>query len=149
MARVSQRSVPMPTKSRLKRPSINPLVQIRSPICVYPDASGAPAVLAYRGFAFALDMLGEVKLRLIEGSNMIGTRIQSKVARDACLTAYLALLDERVDESWRERNVRLYDDEQDTCPSTHGHYCCVLPPGHDGDYHQTEGGATRWRRGTP
>ncbi len=97
-------------RTRVVGPSIHPGVEIRLAPRVYPDASGAPAVLAYRGFAFALDMLGEVKLRLIGGDGTTGTRVQSKIARDLCLHAYLTLLDAAVDDDWRERNIHLYDD---------------------------------------
>jgi hypothetical protein len=137
----------MSTKSRRRpaRGGIHPGVEVRSAPHVYPDASGAPAVLAYRGFVFALDMLGEVKLHLIGEGAGLG-RVESKIARDVCLAAYLTLLGERVDEDWRARNIRLYDDEPGTCPSTHGQYRCALAAGHDGDLHQTEGGSTMWHR---
>jgi hypothetical protein len=85
---------------------INPRVNVRS-FEIMSDASGAPSVLAYDGFTFVFDMLGELKLRLIGGT---GSRTASKIARDVCTHAYVTLLEQRVDVAWREANVRMYED---------------------------------------
>lgn len=126
MANASPSTKKTRRRTRDMSPRIHPGVEVHSAPQVYSDASGAPAVLAHRGFVFALDMLGEVKLRLIGGDGMTGTRVRSKIARDLCLHAYLTLLDARVDDDWRERNVRLYDDADDKEPSALAAACAEL-----------------------
>lgn len=95
--------------STTKSNVVHASVVVRS-LEVMGDASGAPAVITCDGFAFAFDMLGEVTLRLI-GSTSRGTRIQSKIARDLCTHAYVTLLEKQVDATWREANIRMYDDD--------------------------------------
>lgn len=92
------------TKSNVTRPDV--VVKLFE---VMPDGSGAPAVLEYRGFAFAFDTLGIMTLRLLRVPES-GTRIGSKIARDVCKHTYVTLLETRVDDAWRTLNILMYDD---------------------------------------
>lgn len=87
---------------------IDPRVIVRL-LEVMPDASGAPAVLEFRGYAFALDQLGETTVRVVEAPPD-ATRAACRVARSMCEHAYATLLECRVTEDWRERNALMYDD---------------------------------------
>lgn len=75
---------------------------------VYPDASGAPAVLSYNGFKFSFDMLGQVK------SNRLGhvSGKERATARKAAISvlekAYQELLKKHTDSEWMDNNKKMY-----------------------------------------
>jgi hypothetical protein len=86
---------------------INPLVngQIQR---VFEDASGAPAVLTYKGYMYACDFLGEAKFNLI-GYPKMGSRTESKIAARECRFAYVQMLLAATTQEWRERSKALYE----------------------------------------
>lgn len=95
------------TKTRTTQDNvINPHVTVRT-FEIMSDASGAPAVLEYRGLTYRFDTLGGLKRELIGGT---GTRLGSRVALDVCTHAYVTLLEKHVNETWREANARMYDE---------------------------------------
>lgn len=74
---------------------------------VMTDASGAPAVISYGGYAFAFDVLGEIKCNLIRP--MYGSRLESKIALDICTAAYRACLKlKTIREGWLDANRAMY-----------------------------------------
>jgi hypothetical protein len=73
---------------------------------VYPDASGAPAVVSCGAYTFAFDCLGEVKQNSIR--QVYGMRKESRIAAARCLSAYNRELSARVDAAWRQKNSELY-----------------------------------------
>ena len=73
---------------------------------IYADASGAPAVLRYNGYAFAFDCLGEIKCNNI--APRYGSRHACKVAQKICEREYRALLAANTTEEWRTANAVLY-----------------------------------------
>jgi hypothetical protein len=94
------------TKRNASKSSINPSVNVRVALRVFDDASGAPAVLEYRGYAFACDCLGEIKMRLI--APVSGTRLANRIAADVVRTAYGQLLEQATNDDWRTRNASMY-----------------------------------------
>jgi hypothetical protein len=76
------------------------------PIRVFEDASGAPVVLRYNGYAFAFDYLGEVKCNNI--APRYGSRVACKVAKDVCEREYRAILEAATTPEWRKANEELY-----------------------------------------
>lgn len=75
-------------------------------IRVFDDASGAPAVLRYNGYAFAFDVLGEIKCNNI--APRYGSRHACKVAQQICEREYRALLDASTTAEWRAANAAMY-----------------------------------------
>lgn len=73
---------------------------------VMPDASGAPAVVSFGPYWYALDYLGEVKCNLL--APISGSRWISKEAARRVRAAYEQELDERTSDEWREKNHALY-----------------------------------------
>lgn len=73
---------------------------------IYTDASGAPAVLRYNGYAFAFDCLGEITCNNI--APCYGSRRACKVAHQICEREYRALLDANTTAEWRAANIALY-----------------------------------------
>lgn len=73
---------------------------------IYADASGAPAVLRYNGYAFAFDCLGEIKCNHI--APRYGSRLACKVAQQICEREYRALLDANTSPEWRAANAAMY-----------------------------------------
>lgn len=73
---------------------------------LHDDASGMPCVLSYRGYVFACDFLGEVKINLIHPAS--GSRRDSKIAADVVRRAYAAMVAQDTDADWIERNRAMY-----------------------------------------
>lgn len=84
------------------------MVTVTVPLRVFSDASGAPAVIAHDGYAFAFDMLGRVTVSCIRP--LFGTRISCERAKDLCEREYAKLIAERVDAEWLARNAAMYAD---------------------------------------
>lgn len=83
-------------------------VEIRS-IVIYPDSSGAPALLVCGPYAFAMDYIaGEIKITLI--NPVSGSRRQNEIAAERARRTYIAMIDSQTDVSWRAANVALYAD---------------------------------------
>ncbi len=72
----------------------------------FEDASGAVAKISWEGYAFLLGHPGEPRCDLVR-SPPGGTVTRAQVARGLCLHAFLVLLHEAADVTWRERNVQL------------------------------------------
>jgi hypothetical protein len=75
-------------------------------IRTFEDASGAPAVVSYGPYTFAVDTLGDVRLTLI--SPVYGSRVESKIAASAARRAYLAERDTLVSGTWLAANRTMY-----------------------------------------
>lgn len=73
---------------------------------VFPDASGAPAVIAYRGFVYACDHVGAPKLHAIQLPRT--TRRERLIAQSVCEAAYRELLAANVDDTWVAANLAMY-----------------------------------------
>jgi hypothetical protein len=80
--------------------------QADSPIRVFDDASGTPVVLRYNGYAFAFDMLGEIKCNNI--APRYGSRVACKIARDICERTYRAMLEQATTAEWMTANQVMY-----------------------------------------
>lgn len=74
---------------------------------VYSDASGAPAVYECNGFRFQFDMLGEVKVNLLNSGSAYVSRKALKIAREACITAYCTELS-YLSSEWFHANAAMY-----------------------------------------
>jgi hypothetical protein len=74
---------------------------------VYSDGSGAPAVYECSGFRFQFDMLGEVKVNLLNAGSAYVSRKALKIAREACVTAYCTELSHQSAE-WFHANAAMY-----------------------------------------
>lgn len=83
------------------------MATIRS-MTVYPDASGAPAVVEHDGFSFSFDMLGEMKWNAIDGRSHGFLRPARERAIAACRSLYAKELASRVDADWISRNAAMY-----------------------------------------
>jgi hypothetical protein len=73
---------------------------------VMSDGSGAPALVSFGPYRFALDYLAEVKCNLL--APVSGSRRASRVAAQYARTAYEQALDERTDDGWLEANRAMY-----------------------------------------
>ena len=69
---------------------------------VYADGSGAPALVVFAGFRFAVDFLGEVSL-----TGLSARKAPRKVIGIA-KAAYLRALHARADAAWFEKNKAMY-----------------------------------------
>lgn len=74
---------------------------------VYPDASGAPAVVRIGPYGYACDYIkGEVRCALI--SPVAGSRVESKIAAERARREYAKHLVDCTTSHWRKANVTLY-----------------------------------------
>lgn len=89
-----------------RKTSTTVAAQADSPIRVFDDASGAPVVLRYNGYAFAFDMLGDVKCNNI--APRYGSRVACKIAQDVCERTYRAMLAQVTTAEWRAANQAMY-----------------------------------------
>jgi len=74
---------------------------------VYPDASGAPATVTVRGWEWAADMLGEVRVRPILPRNYSGRGAPKWMAAHVA-KVYHAALAAHVDGAWLAANRAMY-----------------------------------------
>ena len=78
-----------------------------SSMTVYPDASGAPAVVSVGPYVYACDFVGgEIRVSCIKPAK--GSRVESKVAADRARREYAKVLEKNTDAAWRAANVALY-----------------------------------------
>lgn len=85
--------------------------QIKSPATIqhfnkFQDASGAEALISYKGYTFACNHLGKPSMTLIKPVS--GSRTESKIARDVCRKAYAELIALNCDAGWLALNELLY-----------------------------------------
>lgn len=90
----------MPKTLQLKGPLIQHFT-------VQDDASGAPAVIKFEGFTFALDFLGHMKCNLISKTN----KVPSAVIISAVKRAYMARLEKEIDATWKYNNAIMYSND--------------------------------------
>lgn len=70
--------------------------------CIYSDGSGAPAIVSYEGYRFAMDYLGEIRL-----TNLASGRPSKRVTAAARL-AYSNELRKRAGSDWFAVNSAMY-----------------------------------------
>lgn len=76
---------------------------------VYPDGSGAPALVRVADFSYACDFLGgEVRLNLVKGPSH--GRRANQVAAERATRTYAAYVNENTSPEWRVANVAMYKD---------------------------------------
>lgn len=85
--------------------------QIKSPATIqyfnkFQDASGAEALISYKGYTFACNHLGKPSMTLIKP--VAGTRIENKIAVDVCSKAYAELIALNCDAEWLALNAEMY-----------------------------------------
>lgn len=73
---------------------------------IFPDSSGAPCLVSYKGYRYAFDFLGELKCRLVSAYD--GNRVANKIAREVCERTYLAALHAATTDEWFVANRELY-----------------------------------------
>jgi len=83
----------------------NPNVTVES-FDVYPDASGACALLRYKGLAFACSWAGDVTLHCVSGG--VWSRRERAVAVDVCRRAFVQLVSGATNADWRAACARMY-----------------------------------------
>lgn len=91
------------TKTRIKPDTDGP-ASVRS-AQTFPDASGYPVVLDYRGYVFACDLVGEQTLRCIGPRS--GSRTESKIAANVCRAQYARMV-AALPGDYVARNAALY-----------------------------------------
>lgn len=74
----------------------------------YSDASGAEAVISYRGYVFACNHLGAPSMTLIKPVS--GTRVENKIAASVCRKAYAELIAANCDAEWLALNAAMYSE---------------------------------------
>ena len=85
--------------------------QIQSPADIkyflkFDDASGAEALISYRGYVFACNYLGKPSMTLIKPVS--GTSTENKIAASVCGKAYADLISANCDSEWLARNAAMY-----------------------------------------
>lgn len=75
---------------------------------IFPDGSGAEALISYKGYVFACNYLGEPSMTLIKPVS--GTRTENKIAADVCRKAYSELIAMNCDADWLAKNASMYAD---------------------------------------
>lgn len=83
--------------------------KVTGTITVYPDASGAPALLTYNGFTFAYDMLGKVTRNRTSHVHGKERRQARAIAISTLDKAYDELLKKHADADWLARNKKMYE----------------------------------------
>ena len=73
-------------------------------IDIYPDASGAPAVVTVLGQTFAIDTVGGVRLHRISGTAVTRGSLQKAIA--IATAEYVAA--RQVGADWLNRNAEMY-----------------------------------------
>lgn len=81
--------------------------KVSGSMTVYPDGSGAPAELSYRGMTYSFDMLGEIKTNGVHVPASL--RKERKVIVSVLTSAYEDLLRRFTDADWTEKNVSMYE----------------------------------------
>ena len=77
-------------------------------ITVYPDGSGAPAALKYKGITIAFDFLGKVKANRLGKIEKSEGRKARLIAMKVLTAAYQELLKKHTDEDWLSKNAEMY-----------------------------------------
>lgn len=73
---------------------------------VFPDASGAPAVIRYGRLAYSFDMLGELRVHGLKSGN--ASRRERAIAVAKCTARYKGLLAEATTADWLALNRGIY-----------------------------------------
>jgi hypothetical protein len=72
---------------------------------IYPDGSGAPALVTVQGWTYSLDYLGDVKCSLVTRTS---SRKPPKWAADWARKVYLEELRQKASPEWFEKNREMY-----------------------------------------
>ncbi len=73
---------------------------------IFPDGSGAEALITYGGYVFACNYLGKPSMVLVKPRS--GTRVENKIAADICRKAYAELINLNCDANWFAMNQVFY-----------------------------------------